>query len=130
VTAPQLLRTRRPWGLIALAAAALATAAESRAQGASQQQLAQMNEATFDSASAVTMIPRLRSILATSTDSNYTGMIRQMLLRAQLSSGAPSKALAKSADSTLAYLPRAPRNRIPFYASVAQALAERGARGR
>lgn len=120
-----MLRLRR---LLVPMSAILAAATLSAARGDAEDapNLMKMNEATFDSASALEMIPRLRSILATSPDSGYTGVLRQMLLRSLVSSGASSKQIAAAADSTLPYMPKAARNRIPFYASVAQTLADRG----
>ena len=108
-----------------LAALALMPASIARAQG-NTSDLMKLNESASNPESAAEMIPNLRSMIVNAADSTYAGMMRQMLIRALVSSGAPSKAIAAAADSAIPYLGPRMEQRIPFFAAVAQVLAERG----
>ena len=85
-----------------------------------------LNQAAGDTASAAAMIPNIRSFIATASDSAYAGIMRQMLLRALVTSRAPVKEIALAADSTIPYLGTVPRVRVPFFASVGGVIAQRG----
>jgi thiol-disulfide isomerase/thioredoxin len=88
--------------------------------------LMKLNQSASDPARAAEMIPNLRSMIVNAADSTYAGMMRQMLIRALVSSRAPSKAIAAAADSTVPYLGPRLELRISFFVSVAQVLADRG----
>jgi thiol-disulfide isomerase/thioredoxin len=91
-----------------------------------QTELRNLNEQIGDPDRAANAIPRLRSLLASSADSSYTGYLRQLLLKALISSEAPAREIADAADSTVPYLPLITRSPAAFHSSVAQVLASRG----
>lgn len=88
--------------------------------------LMKLNQSASDPASAAEMIPNLRSMILNASDSTYAGMMRQMLIRALVTSNAPGKEIAAAADSAVPYLGARMEQRIPFFAAVAQVLADRG----
>ncbi len=116
----------RPVLAATLAVAALATLAPRARAEMSRDDLMQMNQAVSDTATAARMIPNLRSMIVTAPDSSYTSMMRQMLLRALINSHASMRAVSLAADSIVPYLGPQPEQRAPFFASVAQVMADRG----
>ena len=124
------LQRARPLSVVPLAGllVALAVAAPPAAFAqSSQADLMKMNAQMTDSASSAAMIPQLRSFIVSAADSTYAGAMRQMLLRALISSHASPRQIAAAADSMAPYLPAQSDRRAAFYASVAQALSDRGA---
>jgi len=105
---------------------ALFVMASSALAQTSTSELMKLNQAAGDTESAAKMIPNIRSMIVNAADSAYAGMMRQMLIRALVSSRAPSKQIAAAADSAVPYLGPQRERRIEFFASVAQVLAERG----
>jgi thiol-disulfide isomerase/thioredoxin len=71
-------------------------------------------------------IPKIRRMLAAKPESLYAGMLRQVLLRALVTTRAPGRQIASAADSALPFVNGQPAQRIGFLASVAQTLADRG----
>ena len=91
-----------------------------------QADFTRMNEAASDTATAAAVIPNLRSAIASASDSTYAGAARQLLLHALVTSHASPRAILAAADSTLPYLGTHADRRAAMFASVSQALAERG----
>ena len=127
------LTTHRPRRLfllraltVALAGAALVTSASGARAQMSREDLMQLSQSVTDTATAASMIPKVRGMIASAPDSIYAGVYRQMLLRALITSNAPMRAVALAADSIIPYLNAQPEQRAPFFASVAQVLADRG----
>ena len=110
----------------ALAASGLAVSPARAANPAASDVMKLIDAAGGDSASAAGMIPSLRSLLANSPDSTYASMLRQTLVRALVSSRAPTAAIAASADTAGRLMVGSYVQRVGFYASVAQVLADRG----
>jgi thiol-disulfide isomerase/thioredoxin len=84
-----------------------------------------LNQQLSDPEQAGQAIPRVRSLLAVATDSAYVGLLRQMLLKGLVASGASSKEVADAADSTLPYVALTTRTPAVFYGSLARLLASR-----
>ena len=98
-----------------------------RADNPATSDLMKLNQAAgADSASAVAMIPNLRSLLANAPDSSYASMMRQMLVRALVTSKAQTATIAAAADTAGRMMVGPYANQVGYYASVAQVLADRG----
>ncbi len=121
---PTSLALRCARGLLLLALGTMPVSSALAQTNASD--LMKLNESASNPESAAEMIPNLRSMILNASDSTYAGMMRQMLIRALVNSGAPSKEIAAAADSAIPYLGPRMEQRIPFFAAVAQVLADRG----
>ncbi len=110
----------------AIAIALLALAAPVRAQTPNPIELQNLNQQLQDPDQVNLAIPRIRSLLAAGTDSGYTGLLRQMLLKGLVATDASTAEIANAADSTVPYLYLITRTPASFYGSVARLLALRG----
>lgn len=87
-----------------------------------QKEILDLHQAAGDSTQALSVIPRIRQILAGDLNSDYVGFVRQILLRALIVSGAPGSQVAAAADSVVPYLADNPRVKVQFYGLVASTL--------
>jgi thiol-disulfide isomerase/thioredoxin/Flp pilus assembly protein TadD len=130
---PRIFRTRSPRHLahelavsIGVVLMLIAIAPSARAANPGASEIMKLNDGAGDPKSAAAMIPNLRSLLATSPDPAYASMYRQMLVKALVNSNASTAAIAASADTAARLMTAAPANKVMFYASVSQVLADRG----
>src|ERR1044072_4586087 len=122
-------RNPLPFLRLALLAGLLCAPAFSHSPAAAQtvDDFMKMNQAASDTATAASIIPSLRKMIASASDSTYAGAARQLLLRALVNSHAAPRVIVAAADSTVPYIGSQADRRAAFFASVAQALAQRNA---
>lgn len=101
--------------------------ARSQSAALDPQELAELNAASFETQEADRVIGRARALIAPGLDPNYERFLRQIIVRSLLTSRAPIKAIAASADTLGPMFAEDARSVVQFHGFMAGAFLDRDA---
>jgi thiol-disulfide isomerase/thioredoxin len=90
------------------------------------EEMQDLSSSANDSTRAAATVVRLRQMLASDLDPNYTNFIRQMLMKSLIVSRAPGREIVGCADTLGATLGNDPQTVVLFYGNLAETLIDRG----